>query len=444
MIKKKRLLGILVTVLLLSGCGNVDKSIEIAPVTPSVHENEIIDHLTEIPLFKEESVVYNPPELRSDLYVAEMEYTEGIVIQCEEVPMREIPVNDATEFVKKLGVGWNLGNTLDAYKPDAEIVGAGLATENAWVGVSTTQEMIDAIKSAGFNTIRIPISWHNHLDSNLVIKERWFTRVQEIVDYAIADGMYVIINIHHDNEPNSLYGFYPDDARRQKSINYVKAIWSQVAERFANYDEHLIFESLNEPRLIGTSNEWYIDGSDKCLEAIDIINEMNQAFVDAVRAGDGYNKTRFLTVPGYDASVDGALHENFVLPTDSIENHLFVTTHAYSPYNFALQDGGISVFGDQEKAFIDGMFDSLYEKFVKNGIPVLMDEFGARDKDNLQDRVNYTSYYISVAKSVGIPCYWWDNNNFTGDGERFGILARRSLIIKYPEIVEAMVSQYKE
>lgn len=385
---------------------------------------------------------YYPPAVRSDLAEGAFSYNDDVTVNYYEIQYREKSMNDGLTFASQLQVGWNLGNTFDAFIADDDVVGAGLSCETSWVGIGTSRDMIDAVKSAGFSTIRIPVSWHNHLDEDLTIKKRWLDRVQEVVDYAISADLYVILNIHHDNDKSYDYYFYPDSEHKDISEKYIASIWGQLAERFKNYDEHLIFESLNEPRLIGTNVEWNLTNAAECRDACETISYLNQVFVDTVRATGGNNADRYLLVPGYAASVDGALRAEFVVPKDSAENRIMIETHAYSPYDFALQSGGKKVFGDAEKAFIDQMFDSLYDRFISQGIPVVMDEFGARNKDNLQDRIDFTSYYIAKAKSVGIPCVWWDNNCFEGDGEQFGLLERNTITWKYPEILEAMVMQY--
>ncbi len=355
---------------------------------------------------------------------------------------------NALEFVEDMKLGWNLGNTFDAYtdvnKEDE------LSYETEWSKVLTTREMIDAISDAGFRTIRIPVSWHNHVsdDGSYTISKAWLDRVQEVVDYAIDDDMYVIINIHHDNSVNYMY---PAIRYLEQSEAYVAAIWFQVATRFADYDEHLIMEGMNEPRLVGSANEWWLDmNKPECVEAVQCINELNQVFVDTVRAAGGRNESRYLLVPGYAASLQGATNEYFVLPQDIEGNtdKILVEVHGYVPYNFALQAAGEAGSTDQWSADsaastseIDNMMDELYERYVKNGVGVVIDEFGARDKDgNLQARTDYASYYVAAARERGITCCWWDNNSFTGSGENFGLFRRMVCRFLYPEIVDGMLA----
>ena len=258
----------------------------------------------------------------------------------------EVPTNEALQFVKDMKIGWNLGNTFDA--SECTWLSDELDYESAWCGVKTSARLIQAVKDAGFNTLRLPVSWHNHVSGeNHTISEAWLDRVQEVVDMARAADMYVILDIHHDNNTEFLY---PSSEYHEQSKHYIKCIWEQLAERFKDYDDKLVFEAMNEPRLVGTNYEWWLNPNDaSCKDSVACINELNQLFVDTVRASGGNNATRYLMVPGYCASVDGALNANFILPTDTVENHLIVSVHAYTPYNFALNTKGTAEF-DMDKA----------------------------------------------------------------------------------------------
>ena len=216
----------------------------------------------------------------------------------------------------------------------------------------------------------------------------------------------------------------------------------QLAERFRDYDEHLILESLNEPRLVGTDYEWWIDRNNaQCKDAVACINTLNQLFVDTVRASGGTNATRWLLVPGYAASPDGALNPDFAMPDDP-QNRVILSVHAYRPYNFALNKAGTkewSLDNAGDTGDIVGFMDNLYAKFVLNGVPVLIGEFGAMNKDNLENRVAFSAYYTACARAHGMSCLWWDNNAFAGSGENFGLLYRKSSTFNYPEIVQALL-----
>jgi len=367
--------------------------------------------------------------------------TEGgnIVIPDINIYRFDMPESEALAFTRQLKIGWNLGNTFDATY-DAPTKNE-MAIESMWVGVKTTEEMIEAVKAAGFNTLRIPVSWHNHVDKDFVISEAWLSRVQEVVDWAVKRDMYVILNTHHDVYPEY---YYPSEEHYPTAERYITTVWAQLAARFAEYDEHLIFESMNEPRLKGTDVEWWFDGTDpRALESIECINKLNQAFVNTVRAAGGKNDCRYLMVPGYCAAPGFACADYFRLPEDSAENRLIVSVHAYTPYAFALDEGGTTVFnaaGASSTREIATFMNDLYKKFIQNGIPVVIGEFGARNKkENLQSRVDFAAYYVAAASARGIPCCWWDNHAFKGNGELFGLLDRRTCEWPYPEILEALM-----
>ena len=352
----------------------------------------------------------------------------------------EVPDTEAFRFVSDMKIGMSLGNTFDAYND------SGLAdemdSETVWQSMPTSREIIKGIHDAGFETLRIPVSWHQHLGEDFTISEKWLNRVKEVVDWALDEGMYVIINIHHDNHPEADC-FYPDYDHLEQSKHYITRIWEQLSDVFKDYDEKLIFESMNEPRLVGHKYEWWIPGNDNDVkESIECINILNQTFVDTVRAGVGKNPERYLMCPGYDASYDGALNKGFVMPADTATDKLIVSVHAYIPYDFALQYPGTDYFDSDTKSCtkeIDSFMDKLYDRFVKGGVPVVIGEFGARDKNNLQDRVDFSAYYIASAKAHGMTALWWDNNAFGGNGENFGLYYRRGGYILYEDILSALM-----
>ena len=349
-----------------------------------------------------------------------------------------IPDTEGIRFVQELKVGINLGNTFDAH---SEGLDDEMDYETVWCGVKTTPELIAAIKEAGFNTVRIPVSWHDHITDaeNHTISTQWLERVNEVVDYCIAQDMYVILNIHHDDGKSCVY---PSKAYSAQSVKYIRAVWSQLAERFKDYDEHLLFESLNEPRLVGCIYEWLLMPiSPSCMDAVRQINSFNKAFVETVRASGGNNETRWLLCPGYDASPAGVTDPGFRLPKDK---HVIVAVHAYTPDPFAHQARGPAKWSSKnllDTAQITLFMDELYCRYISKGIPVLIDEFGAVAKTgNLASRTDYAGFYVANARARGMSCLWWDNNIASGDGERFGLIDRASLRWVYPDIVSALVN----
>ena len=364
------------------------------------------------------------------------------VIGEEDLKKFDLPDAEAIRFVSNLRAGWNLGNTFDAYNDGNASL--GLRLETYWCGAKTTKELFHALKIAGFNLVRIPVSWHNHVtDDQYTIDPDWMDRVKEVAQWAADEGLYFIINIHHDNSTSF---FYPDDEHAAQSEKYLTAIWTQIAENFADFDDHCILESMNEPRLVGKNNEWYLDSSISAQKAVQYINQWNQEFVDLIRSTGGNNATRYLAVPGYCASPDGVMSQLFAIPADSAENRIIISVHAYRPYSFALdKESSDSIFdlteSTNKKQEIAVFMNSLFNKFVKYGTPVIIDEFGALQKktDDLQARVNFTAYYIASASTRGITCCWWDNHVFSGNGERFGIIDRNKIEWKYPDIALAIL-----
>lgn len=340
--------------------------------------------------------------------------------------MKEMRDISAVDLVKEIKIGWNLGNTMDATGSTT------IASEMSWGNTFTTKELVDAVKAAGFNAIRIPTTWQNHLGPapDYKIDPLWLKRVQEIVDYAMADDMFVILNAHHDE------WYFPSYDKVEAGKDEMAKVWSQIAERFQNYDEHLIFEGMNEPRMKGTNFEW--NGGNA--EGWDCINQLNAVFVDTIRKSSGNNPLRILMIPPYAATSSTNAWNSFVVPDDK---KIIVSIHSYSPYNFALNKSGTADFSStnaNDTRDIDNLVDSIYNKFVSQGIPVILGEFGAMNKnENTAARVDWATYYISKATEKGIPCFWWDNGAFNGSGENFGLIDRSTQTWKYPEIVDALM-----
>ena len=426
-----RTAALLLAMGMMAGCG--DKEAPVGPTPEATPTPVIKEELTPMP-----ENTGTPEPTATPEPAGENNGAREIVIPDVTMEWKEIPDTEAFAFVRDMKIGWNLGNTFDA--SDANVTDE-LKYESAWCGAKTSQKLIKEIKEAGFQTIRIPVSWHNHVTGeNYEISEAWMARVQEVADWALAEDMYVIINIHHDNSKEF---FYPTSEYYDQSVKYITAIWKQIAERFQDYDNHLIFETLNEPRMVGTNYEWWINAGDaSCKDAIQCINAYNQAAVDTIRATAGNNAERYIMVPGYDASADGALNAGFVLPADSAKDKLIVSVHAYTPYKFALENPGSKTFDADKKSDVSGItgfMNQLYNAFVSKGIPVVIGEFGARAKGNTQDRVDFSTVYIAAARERGITCCWWDNNCFLGNGEKFGLIDRLPVKWRFGEIVAALM-----
>lgn len=349
----------------------------------------------------------------------------------------------AMEFVSHIKVGWNLGNTLDAV-PTA--YSNPTSCESSWGCPVTTKQMIDAVKEAGFNCVRVPVSWGQKMDNTTYqIDENWMNRVQEVVNYVIDNDMYCILNIHHDNTPANYPYFYPDSAHYAQSEKFVTSVWSQISERFGDYDSHLIFETLNEPRLVGHNNEWWIDpSSNDCKDGMDCVNKLNAAALNTIRKSGGNNEKRFVLMPSYAANCDESTLAGVVMPND---DRIIAEAHAYTPYNFALadeKDGGTPNWSEANGgADIVNLMKRLQKTYLSKGIPVIIDEFGASNRNNEETRAAWAKFYVSQADSYGIPCVLWDNNQFGNGSENLGLLNRNSLAIGYPKLLEGIMEGAK-
>lgn len=364
---------------------------------------------------------------------------------------------DTEAILEYMGLGWNLGNSLDATG------GSGLDTETSWSNPKTTQALIDKAKSLGFNTVRVPVSWGKHVSGdNYTIDSAWLARVKEVVDYCYKNDMYVILNIHHDTKSSasaSGAGYYPRSSAYSSSEKFVTSVWSQAAEYFKDYDYHLIFETLNEPRLIGTGYEWWFNKwsiPSEVKDAIDCINKLNQKAVDTIRNTGSNNRGRLIMCPGYDASIDGATVSGFKLPTDisGNKNRIAVSVHAYSPYNFAMNvgSGSTSTYTSSIKNELQDLFSTLKSTFRDKGIPVVIGEFGSTDKNNTAERVKWATDYTALAKKNKIPCVLWDNNafavyngsNIVLNSEYHGYINRKDNTVTSPakDVIEALMKPY--
>jgi len=358
----------------------------------------------------------------------------------------------ATKLVSYIRMGWNLGNTFDAHGEKSGfselqkeyINSTPTEMEAAWVDHVTTRENIDAIKAAGFNAIRIPVTWLKACDEDFNIRPDWIARVKEVVGYAVANDMIISVDSHHDER---YYSLLDKDMPEVKKI-YVK-LWKQIAETFKGYNEKLILEGLNEPRTIGTETEWYGTPEDQ-----NNLNMLNQLFVDTVRSTGGNNAKRILMVPTVAASASEIAQKAFVLPKDSVKDKIIVSLHAYEPYEFALETGHDRPVqwdknNSEDTKPITEPLDLAYKLFVSKGIPVIMGEMGALNRNNIESRIEWTKFYVAYAKSKGIPCFWWDpwmtyvtcpDDEHDHWVESFGIFNRETSTFDHPGIVLAMQS----
>jgi endoglucanase len=336
----------------------------------------------------------------------------------------------AADLVREMKLGWNLGNTMDVSDSSKLRLSAPSGWETGWGNPVTTPELFAVLYEKGFNVFRIPVSWSDHLmlNEDWKIVDSWMDRVQEIVDYAHQTGAYVILNTHHESWLETYYD------NQERGARIYRRVWSQIAERFADYDERLLFEGMNEPRKKGTSVEW--NGGDQ--EGWDVINFFNGVFVETIRNSGGNNPDRVLLITPYAANGWEAV-KHLAVPDD--DEKLIVSVHAYEPYEFALKINGRGNWNEDKRA-IDELMGGLNDLFISKGIPVIMGEFGAMYKPaegNEADRGAWAEYYTGKARELGIPCVWWDNGEFSGDGELFGLIDREKLAFVFPLILDGLL-----
>ena len=325
----------------------------------------------------------------------------------------------ANQLVSQMKLGWNLGNTFDAHH--VNMIGNTVnQMETAWGNPTTTQAHLSAIKNAGFDTIRIPVTWYKVLGgANNTIRVDWMNRVKQVVDWAIALDMIVILNTHHDED---IFKF--TNAQVDQSLVIFKRVWEQIADTFKDYDEKLIFEGLNEPRTKGVTHEWTGNAAEYAN-----LNRHYQVFVDTVRASGGNNGGRILMVNTYAASAGQQAMNGLVLPKDVFSNKLIVSIHAYEPFFYAHENPGAA---DWTPGPIDGVMNRANTTFISKGIPVVMGEFGVRrERHDTPRAAAWAEYYVSEARKRGIPCIWWD------DGGNFRLFTRSSSTF-HTEILNAL------
>ena len=340
----------------------------------------------------------------------------------------------AKQIMDEMGFGWNLGNSLDAWKGNEQ--DQGLESETLWGNTRTTEEVIIGLVKKGIKTIRIPVTWHNHLiDENYTIDPEWMERVKIIVNWSIKHGLYVILNTHHDNSETSNIrygqGYYPLREDKVESEKFLYNVFRQISLAFNNgYDHHLIFECLNEPRLIGTPFEWnYAKGEPICEEASSAINEYLKLIVKAIRTSGGNNEKRFIMVTPYAAKYNSLINQDFIIPGDIEFNpsnsKILLSLHMYNPYDFVMNpDKSYITFEETYANELYSSFKNLYESYVLRGHNVVIGEMGIVNKNNTEERIKWARYYVSTARKYNLPCIVWDNELFNSAGENFGIYKR--------------------
>lgn len=334
--------------------------------------------------------------------------------------------------VESINIGWNLGNALDSCGEWIALYTEGRPDnyETAWGNPVTTKELITAVKNAGFNAVRVPVTWAEHIDENGSVNAEWFDRVQQVVDYVISQDLYCVLNVHHDAGADGWLEASSEcfDSSSKKFAR----LWKNIALRFRDYDSRLIFEGFNE--MLDSRNSWT---NAREFDAYQAVNDFNQLFVDTVRATGGNNAQRNLMVQVYSASDSEKALKGFVLPQDSAENHLIIQTHNYDPQGFTSNNATWTTMTDEwgsaaEMQYFDRLFDRLDRFASEQGAPLVIGEFGANYKGNEPSRELYAEYFVTAAAKHGIKCFWWD----TGD---MALFDRSASAVKFPEMIKALV-----
>ena len=380
----------------------------------------------------------------------------GMVMNAQEKKQRPMD-NEAVQFCMSMGIGWNLGNQMDAHYN-------GCSYEEGWGNKAATQQTFNALKKAGFRSVRIPVTWMGHIGNapTYTIEKGWMDRVAELVDLAHKAGLIVIINIHHDgfgaaDTPSKGYHWLDlpaavaDEERNQIMKQELTMVWLQIGKRFENYGEWLVFETLNEIQdggWGGGANR--TDGGAQYR----VLNEWNQVCVNAIRAAGGMNETRYIGVPGYVCNPDLTV-ENLVLPEDVVPNRLMVAVHSYDPWDFAgsaaVQEWGHTgvdvVPGVGEEAYVN-MLNRLFNMYVRRGIPVYFGEFGAVRRTAKEDepfRLYYFRYICKAMRERRMAALYWDNGNSKAGNDGFGVInhATGKFIGTGEQAVRAMVDSWE-
>lgn len=340
----------------------------------------------------------------------------------------------ANVIVEEMGTGWNLGNTMDGHTGFTPL-------ETLWQPYVTTKELITAVHDAGFNTVRVPVTWGNMIDdeNGYAINEQWMARVQEIVDYCVSQDMYCIINIHHDGaEQTGWLRVGADDLGPVKEK--FAGVWKTIAERFKDYDEHLIFEAMNE--VVGPDNS---DAGIK--KDVQAIMELNQLFVDTVRATGSNNAKRWLSVPGRYTNIVITTNEayGFEMPKDDAGS-LFLAVHDYD-WLFGLAENMTNrTYSEASAKNLEANMQKL-SRFVEAGYPVILGEYGAIDKNNTRERAYYVEAVNYMCKKIGIVPVLWDAGAFSHDDADkadfcFTIIRRDTCELMYPELTYGIMRGY--
>jgi len=331
------------------------------------------------------------------------------------------------QMVKAMGVGWNLGNTFDA-NPN----------ETSWGNPETTQAMVQAIQAAGFNTMRIPVTWTDHIGAGpaYTIDPAWMAKVEQVATWTNQAGMYAIVNIHHDSDGQWVLFNDPGSttlsASAQAQINTeITAVWTQIAMAFQSYGDHLIFECFNEPH--GDVNGY--GGGDAASRAV--LNTYLASCMSAIRGTGGNNTTRYVMVQGLGAAAAQVSIQSVVIP--KTDPYTLFSVHNYFPVSFALPPPSTTTWGTASD-YTD-MSNAVQQvvSWLPPATGIVLGEWGSVQADDLNSRVAHAAAFAQDITVGGMAPVWWD------DGGDFVLLNRNSNppSWQYPTILSAIMSGYK-
>ncbi len=356
--------------------------------------------------------------------------TTSVFADTAKTPMRDIT---ALEIVKEMAPGMNLFNTLDAHSTGAWAT-PGLGQETIWGNPVTTQPMVQGMADRGFKTLRVPTTWYNHMGEgpDYKIDEEWMDRVEEVVNYAFEADMYVILNLHHEDlktdDDHKGSWLCPTNEYKEANIEQLKKVWTQIATRFKDYGDYLIFETMNEPREIGSKEEW-TGGSTEHREVIDAYNKVA---VETIRATGGNNAKRFIMCPQVGANTVSAKSHFGDFYKDLGDDKIILSVHSYDPYFFCLADE--KNWGtDAEVKALHNNINNWGGHFKKLGIPVVMGEWGAGGHGDYADRVKLYDETVKACIANDVtPVTWITSYN------------RTTLEWTQPLIEEAIMKNYQD
>jgi endoglucanase len=315
------------------------------------------------------------------------------------------------QLVEDMTFGWNLGNTLDVCQADRD--GDGKINEHVevgekvdetlWGNPKATKDLFTSLKKNGVNAVRIPVTWRDHMDSNGNIDREWMDRVQQVVDYAYSQGMYVIINVHHDGGGDPKFGAWIIEESQKDYNTFLKKyknIWKQIAERFKNYSDYLIFESMNE---VGFDTLYNKNKAD----AYNLINKINQDFVDIIRATGGNNAKRHLLIAGYYTDIERTCDSLYKMPDDKA-GRCILSVHYYTPWDFCTCDIKHTWGTNSEVRQMETLIGKMKKNFVDKGIPVIIGEYAASGSD-LSSCIFFIEKLNKLCSDYGIATFIWDS-----------------------------------